>query len=58
MVMSLKKRKSTKCEEYRTLSILTQTFKILTNIILGRIGKKIDEILAEDQLDFRKNNGT
>jgi hypothetical protein len=39
IVISPKKRKSTKCEEYRTLSILTPTYKILTKIILGRIKK-------------------
>ena len=58
MVMLPNKCKSTKCEEYRTLSILIHTSKILTNIILGRIEKKIDENLEEDQFGFRKNRGT
>ena len=53
-----KKSKSTKCEEHRTLSILTHTSKILTKIILARIEKKIDENLAEDQFGFLKNRGT
>jgi len=53
-----KKSKSTKCEEYRTLSILTHTSKFLTKIILGRTEEKIDENLAEDQFGFRKNRGT
>jgi hypothetical protein len=48
MLILPKKSKSTKCEEYRTLSILTNTSKFLTKIILGRIDKKIDENLAED----------
>ena len=39
MVMLPKESKSTKCEEHRTLSILTHTSKILTKIILGRIEK-------------------
>ena len=46
------------CEEYRTLSILTHTSKIVTKIIFGRIEKKIDENLAEDQFGFPKNRGT
>jgi len=58
MVMLPRKSKSTKCEEYRTLSILTHTPKILTKIILGRREKKVDENLAEDQVGFRKNRGT
>ena len=53
-----KKSKSTKCEEYRTVSIWTHTYEILTKIILGRIEKKIEENLAEDQFGFRKNRGT
>ena len=48
-----KKSKSTKCEEYRTLSILIHKSKILRIIILGRIEKKTDENLAEGQFDFR-----
>jgi len=52
MVMLPKKSKSTKCEEYRTLSILTHTPTILTKITLGRIEKKIDGNLAEDQFGF------
>ena len=42
----------------QTLSILTHTSKILTKIIFGRIEKKIDENLAEDQFGFQKNRGT
>jgi len=53
-----KKSKSTKCEEYRALSILAHTSEILTKLILGRIEKKIDENLTEDQHGFRKNRGT
>jgi len=40
------------------LDSLTHTSKILIQIILGRIEKKIDESLAEDQFGFRKNRGT
>ena len=44
MVMLPKKSKSNKCEEYQT--------KILTKSIQGRIEKKIDENLAQDQFGF------
>jgi len=57
MVMLPKKIKSTKCEEYWTLSILTRTSKTLVKVILGRIEKWIDENLAGDQFGFRKNRG-
>jgi len=52
-----KESKSTKCEEYRTLSTLTH-LKVLTKIILRRIEEKIDENLAEDQFSFRKIRDT
>jgi hypothetical protein len=58
LVMLSKKNKLTKCEKYRTLSILTHKPKILTKIILGQIEKKIDVNLAADQFGFRKNRGT
>ena len=57
-VMLTNKCQSTKCEQYRTLSIMTHTSKMLTKIILGRTEKRIDENLAEDQLGFRKNRAT
>ena len=50
--MLSKKSKSTKCEEYRTLSILTHISKILTKNVLGRIEKNIDEKLAEVRFGF------
>jgi len=53
-----KKSKSTKCEEYRTLSILTHISKILTKTILGQIEKKTDANLTAEQFGFRKNRGT
>jgi hypothetical protein len=52
IVMLPKKSKSKKREEFRTLSILTYISKILTKNTLGRVEKKIDENLAEDQFDF------
>jgi hypothetical protein len=58
VVMLPKKSKSTKCEEYRTLSILTHISKILTKVILGRIEKEIDKNIAEDQIRLRKNRST
>jgi len=57
MVM-LPKKSKVKYEEYQFLSIFTHISKILTKIILGRIERKIEENLAEDQFGFQKNRGT
>ncbi|KAI5738724.1 hypothetical protein M8J77_010460 [Diaphorina citri] len=53
-----KKTGTTKCNEHRTLSLISHTSKILLNIILGRTERKIEEILTEDQYGFRKGRGT
>uniref|UniRef100_A0A8D8TI87 Craniofacial development protein 2 n=1 Tax=Cacopsylla melanoneura TaxID=428564 RepID=A0A8D8TI87_9HEMI len=58
MVIIPKKSKSKKCEDFRTLSILSHTSKILTSIIKRRIEKKIDAELDEDQFGFRHGKGT
>lgn len=53
-----KKANSKKCEEYRTLSILSHASKILTTIVKKRIDKKIDTKLDFDQFGFRNDRGT
>ncbi|VVC45686.1 Reverse transcriptase domain [Cinara cedri] len=58
MILIPKKQKAKRCEEYRTLSLISHALKILTKIVHKRIEKKIEDILTEDQFGFRKNRGT
>uniref|UniRef100_A0A8D8YBS6 Craniofacial development protein 2 n=1 Tax=Cacopsylla melanoneura TaxID=428564 RepID=A0A8D8YBS6_9HEMI len=58
IVLLPKKQKSKKCEDFRTLSLLSHASKILTTIIKRRIEKKIDENLNCDQFGFRNGTGT
>uniref|UniRef100_A0A8D8R613 Craniofacial development protein 2 n=1 Tax=Cacopsylla melanoneura TaxID=428564 RepID=A0A8D8R613_9HEMI len=53
-----KKTGTTKCNEHRTLSLLSHASKILTNIIINRIEDKIEMTLSDDQFGFRKGRGT
>jgi Reverse transcriptase (RNA-dependent DNA polymerase)/Endonuclease/Exonuclease/phosphatase family len=55
-----KKPNATKCEEYRTISLLTHASKILLRIITRRLQTKAetDKCLGEDQYGFRKGKGT
>ncbi|VVC30385.1 Endonuclease/exonuclease/phosphatase,Reverse transcriptase domain [Cinara cedri] len=53
-----KKATANKCDQYRTISLLTHVSKILTIIILRRMEYTIEAILSEDQFGFRKNMGT
>jgi len=53
-----KKATANKCDQYRTISLLTHVSKILTIIMSRRMEYKIEAILSEDQFGFRKNMGT
>ncbi|KAI5695434.1 hypothetical protein M8J75_016624 [Diaphorina citri] len=58
IVIIPKKAVSKRCEDFRTLSILTHCSKLLTIIIKRRIEMKIDLELSEDQFGFRNGRGT
>ncbi|KAL4082173.1 hypothetical protein QTP88_005266 [Uroleucon formosanum] len=53
-----KKATANKCDQYRTIRLLTHVSKILTIIMSRRMEYKIEAILSEDQFGFRKNMGT
>lgn len=48
-----KKATANKCDQCRTISLLTYLSKILTLIMSKRIEYKIEAILPEDQFGFR-----
>ena len=54
MIALKKKTKATKCSDYRTISLIAHTAKILRR----RIEKKIENVLEEDQFGFRRGKGT
>uniref|UniRef100_A0A8D8YBX5 Craniofacial development protein 2 n=1 Tax=Cacopsylla melanoneura TaxID=428564 RepID=A0A8D8YBX5_9HEMI len=58
IVMLPKKANTKKCENFRTLSLLSHASKILTNIVKKRIQHKIDSNLDHDQFGFRNGKGT
>jgi len=58
MIPIPKKKKSERCEEYRTISLITHASKILTIVMHKSIESKISEKLTEDKFGFRKNSGT
>ncbi|CAI6352699.1 unnamed protein product [Macrosiphum euphorbiae] len=58
MIALPKKKKSEKCEDHRTISLIAHASKILTKIIHKRIEAKISVNLEEDQFGFRRNRGT
>jgi hypothetical protein len=53
-----KKLNTLRCEEHRTLSLISQASKILLKIIQNRIRPVTEEFLGPDQYGFRKHRGT
>ena len=53
-----KKGEKTNCSNYRGISILLMSHKILKNIILGRLTPYVDEIIGEHQCGFRRTRST
>jgi hypothetical protein len=46
------------CNNYRGISLLSTSYKILTNILLSRLVLYIDEIIWDHQCGFRRNRST
>ncbi|XP_072933758.1 uncharacterized protein [Epargyreus clarus] len=53
-----KKPNAKKCEEFRTISLMSQVLKLLLSIIHERIRVKCDEQLGDNQFGFRSGVGT
>jgi len=53
-----KKTKATKCSDYRTISLIAHTAKIIEKILRGRIEKKLEDVLGEEQFGFRRGKET
>jgi hypothetical protein len=53
-----KKGDKTDCNNYRGISLLSTSYKILSNILLSRLGPYIDQIIWGHQCGFRRNRST
>ena len=49
---------STKCENYRPISLLNTMYKLMSSIMVKRIQKGVDHKLHETQYGFRKDRST
>jgi hypothetical protein len=58
VIVLKKKPQATKCSDYRTISLIAHTTKIVGNILRRRIERKIKDVLGEDQFGFRRGKGT
>jgi hypothetical protein len=48
----------TDCNNYRAVSLLSTSYKILSNILLSRLNSYINEIIGDHQCEFRRNRST
>jgi hypothetical protein len=55
-----KKAKATKCSDHHIISLTahTHTAKTVAKILRKRTGRKIEDVLGEDQFGFRKGKET
>jgi hypothetical protein len=53
-----KKVDETDCSNYRGITLLSTSYKVLSNILLSRITPCADEIIGDHQCGFRRNRST
>ena len=53
-----KKPKVARCQEYRTINIMSQVTKLLLKSVMDRIKRKIEAELDDAQSGFRQGKGT
>jgi len=58
MTVLKKKPDITKCSDHHTVSLIPHTAKIVVRIHTRRIERKIEDVLGEDQFEFRRGKGT
>ena len=58
MIALKKNTKATKCSDYCAVSLTAHAAEIIAKILRGRIEKKIEGVLGEEQFGFRRGKGT
>jgi len=58
MIALVKKPDITKCSDHHTMSLIPHTAKTVVRIHTRRIERKIEDVLGEDQFEFRRGKGT
>jgi hypothetical protein len=53
-----KKGDKTDCSYYRKISLLSTSYKMLSNILLSKLSPYIDKIIGDHQCGFRRNRST
>jgi hypothetical protein len=59
IIISIRKKDDkTDCSNYRGISLLSTSYKMLSNILLSRLSPYIDEVIGDHECRFRRNKST
>jgi hypothetical protein len=58
MVPIYKKGDKTDCSNYQGISLLSTSYKILSNNLLSKLSPYVDEIIGDHQCGFLRNRST
>ena len=58
MIPLPKKNNAIKCEDYRTISLISHASKIMLKILTKRLEAKVNHLIGRNQFGFRKGCGT
>jgi hypothetical protein len=53
-----KKGDKTDCSNFKGISLLSNTYKILSNILLSRLAPYAEEVIGDPECGFRRNRST
>jgi hypothetical protein len=52
------KGEKTDCSNYRSISLISNTYKIVSSVLLSKLGPYVDEIIRDHQCGFQRNRWT
>ena len=58
MIPIEKKTNAVRCEDHRTISLISHAYKVMLKIINRRLQRKAEEYVSRNQFGFRKGVGT
>jgi hypothetical protein len=58
IVVPIYKGDKTDCSNYRDISLLSTSYKTLSNILLSRLSVYVDEVIWDHECGFRRNRST
>jgi len=58
VMIPMEKKNAVRCEDFRTISLISHASKVVMRILAKRIERKSEEFLGKDPFGFRSGRGT